>query len=463
MKRTNLLLVVILLAGLTSISAASAPEPLWQKTYGEGWNGTLISLLEPPDGYLLVGSEHRETTGMEELHLVWTDDRGSAVKEISSPFGIGGVGGANMASLTSDQGIIAVGQTRSVTAGDEDVCLLRLKADGTTLWSRSYTIGSGVDIGYAVRPATDGGFMVAGTTTSQSGGTPGLLLLKVDDAGGQLWHRTHSLGANRLSVHDLHATPDGGYLLVGSTDADHRGSLDILLVKLTASGTREWQQTYSFGARLAIGYTLEPSPDGGYMILGGVEGSASSEAVMLRVDTSGREVRRSFLALDRASVRAYDLVSVTGSGFVVVGETDTSGSPRLFVAGVDRTGRELWNGTYAIGTGADRGLAVTEGGDGYVVAGEAAPSRSGPSDLFLAAIPRPTIAPNMTAVETVNATPHVTATANATVPKTPIVTPTSIASPSTSAPDPTRSPLGATLVVLALGLASLLAAVRSAR
>ena len=299
------ILLALLLAG--SVAAADAnntsatnqtPPAAWERTYGGLANESLLSLLgETGGGYLLVGSSAGNGTG-EELYLVRTDANGTPVREQRLPFGPGGAGSPVMADRTADGGVVVVGGSGAAGPSGEDVALLRLGADGRQLWSRSYAVGSGRDVGDAVRPATDGGYLVAGTTDSPSGGAPQLLLLKVGEDGGEVWHRVVSLGAGILLVGDLRATSDGGYLVIGSTDADHAGSLDMLLVKVSSGGNREWQRTYSFGAERAYGDTLEPSPDGGWLLLGDTEGTGtpSHAAVLVKVDTAGNEQWRKRLA-----------------------------------------------------------------------------------------------------------------------------------------------------------------------
>ena len=451
--------------GVATPAASPTAELLWQTTYDGSASSSLLALLPGPEGgYLLVGTSTGTAGGNGELTLVRTDGSGAHLRSSRLPFGLSGSGRANAASLTRDGGVAAVGSTRSVAAGDEDVFLLRLRADGTSLWGRSYAIGSGIDVGDAVVPATDGGLFVAGTTASPTGGTTGLLLLKVDEAGGQVWHRVHSLGASRLIVHDLQATSDGGYLLVGSTDANHPGSLDVLLMKFTAGGSREWQQTFAAGSGSAVGYALEPSPDGGYVLLGAVEGSGtpSPAVVLIGTDTAGRERWRTRLAVGNATpTRGFDLGAVGDRGYLVVGETGASAATRSFAALVDRSGRELWNRTYSVGEATDGARALTVAGAGrYVVAGNAASSADGSSRLYLVAVSPSSAAPNTTtnATRTANATP--TFTANTTPAVTATGTPVETAPAETTGSVPTRAPLGIVPALASLAAVGLRTAFR---
>ncbi|MEN6341223.1 MAG: hypothetical protein ABFC89_01550 [Methanospirillum sp.] len=440
-------------ANNTTPAANQTPPAAWERTYGGLSNETLLSLLgSSGGGYQLVGSSDGNGTDTE-LYLVWTDANGTPLSDARMPFGTGG--SPIVADRTADGGTIVVGGVQSAGPTGEDVALARLGPDGRRLWSRSYAIGNGRDVGYAVRPATDGGYFVAGTAESPSGGAPDLLLMKVGEDGGEVWHRALPLGAETLFVRDLLATPDGGYLVVGSTDANHAGSLDILLVKVSSGGNREWQRTYASGAETAFGYAIQPSPDGGWLLLGGVEGAAPSHAaVLVKVDTAGNEQWRKRLTVGGASTWGYALAPA-GDGYAVAGAVGAPEGTRSYAARFDRSGNEVWNRTFAIGNGPSRALAVIAAlQDRLVVGGEASRTTDGRFDLYLSSVVRPTVAPNATATVTPNLTANITATPNAT----PTTNATSI--PTTAAPATTRAAPAPALCLIAVAGIALTAALR---
>ncbi len=443
----------------TTPAANQTPPVVWERTYGGLANETLLSLLATTDGgYLLVGSSEGNGTG-EELYLVGTDANGTPLFETRMPFGTGGAGSPIAADRTADGGTIVVGGIDSAGPTGVDVALVRLGPDGRQRWSRSYAIGSGRDIGTAVRTATDGGYLVAGTTDSPSGGAPEILLLKVGEDGGEVWHRPLSLGAATLFVDDLVATPDGGYLVVGSTDANHAGSSDMLLVKVSSGGNREWQRTYSFGAEEAFGHTLDPSPDGGWLLLGDVNGAGSlpAAAVLVKVDTAGNEQWRKRIAIGGARTWGYALARAGVDGYAVAGAVEPPEGLRSYAARLDRSGVEVWNRSFAIGSGPSRALAVTAAAqDRLVVGGEASRTTDALYDLYLGSVVRPTVAPNVTPTATVNATPTSTATRNAT----PTANATGTAVPTTTAPSTTRAAPASALCLAAVAGAALIAVLR---
>lgn len=427
----------IVLALLLAVSAAAAdanatsetnatPPVAWEHTYGGLSNETLLSLIGAAGGgYLLVGDSAGGGDG-GEIYLVRADSNGTPVREARVP-----IGAANpvAASRTPENGTVVVGGSGGAGPGSADVVLARLDPDGRQLWSRSYSARGERNAAAAVRPASDGGYLVAGTTELPSGGSPGLLLLKVGEDGGEAWHRSLSLGGSVLVVSDLVATPDGGYLVVGSTGGGRAALLDILLVKVSSGGNREWQRTYSFGAETASGQTLAPASDGGWLLLGGVGGAGSHAAVLVKVDTAGNEQWRKRLSAGGARTWGYALAPAGSGGYAVAGAVAAREGTRSYVAVLDRAGSEAWNRSFAIGNGPSRALAVTAPDDTrLVVAGAASRTPDALYDLYLASVVPPTVAPNATA------TVHVTATVTATT--TPGETPTANATSTSTTPLP---------------------------
>jgi hypothetical protein len=62
-------------------------------------------------------------------------------------------------------------------------------------------------------------------------------------------------------------TGDGGYAIAGTTSSFGVGSADFWLIKTDASGNVEWNQTYG-GAGADFAYSMVQTSDGGYVMAG---------------------------------------------------------------------------------------------------------------------------------------------------------------------------------------------------
>lgn len=139
------------------------------------------------------------------------------------------------------------------------------------------------DRAWAVQMTTDGGVIMAGeiTEVDPSTGWRNALVVKFRPSGAVQWQR--SLGGSLDDkAYEIRQTPDGGYILAGSTssiDGDvsgHHGGGDAWVVKLTASGTIDWQRCLG-GTGGEIAYAISPTTDGGYILAGGTVASNNGD------------------------------------------------------------------------------------------------------------------------------------------------------------------------------------------
>ncbi|MBN2409208.1 MAG: hypothetical protein JXE07_05675 [Candidatus Aminicenantes bacterium] len=85
---------------------------------------------------------------------------------------------------TSDGGYVAVGTTPYFTIRDDEICVLKLTADGVIEWALAYGGERYDDIGLDIEPLEDGKYCVAGITRSFGAGESDILILNIDAGGG---------------------------------------------------------------------------------------------------------------------------------------------------------------------------------------------------------------------------------------------------------------------------------------
>jgi hypothetical protein len=202
------------------------------------------------------------------------------------------------ARVTPDQGAILGGTSRSgvgraksePSRGGADFWLLKLSRTLARSWDHRFG-GSGLDSLVSVRRTPDGGYLLAGSTTSPadgdltepSRGGADYWLVKVNSVGGLQWqHRYGGPGDDWLAA--ARPTPDGGYVLAGTTSSAaggelseaSRGRRDVWVVKVSSSGVLQWQHRYG-GPGNEYAATLENDPDGGYLIGASTTSPAAGE------------------------------------------------------------------------------------------------------------------------------------------------------------------------------------------
>jgi hypothetical protein len=247
---------------------------LWSRTYGGSQGEWVGSVLVTPDGGLLLGGSTKSfgAGGTRDIYLLRLNAAGDVVW--SRTYGGSDTDESAIAIPTSDGGLLLAGWIRSTSPefADSDTLLVKLDAFGNIQWGRRYDLYQCNPYGYAscegsdsVVQTSDGNFVIGQNyfyTDYRTGATNSYgLLLKVDSSGDVLnfWKLTDEVA--KFWLNDLSVTADGGVLIWGST------ATGGLLARLDASGTATWKRGYSFpqdsGASV-IGKT----PDGGFLLLG---------------------------------------------------------------------------------------------------------------------------------------------------------------------------------------------------
>jgi hypothetical protein len=214
---------------------------------------------------------------------------------------------------TSDGGYIVTGSTESFGAGDYDLWVLKLNAQGDIIWQKTYG-GQGGDYPGAIRQTKDGGYVVAGTTSSFGEGSYDLWILKLDQDGTVIWDKTYG-GKNEESEYfryiPIEQTSEGGFIVAGSTKSFGAGDDDFWVLKLDADGSIVWQKTYGTSSE-EYPTSIREMPHGGYRLTGATDflGSKEDEWILV-LDSKGNIV--GFKSTGHGKLTVFD-TSVVSKG-----------------------------------------------------------------------------------------------------------------------------------------------------
>jgi hypothetical protein len=258
----------------------------WNQTYGgNNYEDVFAFLIQTPDGgFALAGTTSSFGAGFYDIWLVKTDANG--VAQWNQTYG-----GSNSESVsaliqTLDGGLALAGSTASFGAGFSDMWLVKTDANGVVQWNQTYG-GNGNDGARALLQTPDGGFALAGSTSSFGAGYSDIWLVKTDENGVAQWNQTYGGNYNDFAS-ALLQTPDGGLALAGSTSSFAAGSVDMWLVKTDANGVAQWNQTYG-GDGDDLAYALLQTPDGGFALAGSTSSFAAGlwDMWLVKTDANG--------------------------------------------------------------------------------------------------------------------------------------------------------------------------------
>lgn len=235
----------------------------WNKTYGGIKNDVTWSVVQTSDGgYLMAGSTDSFGAGFDDVWLVKTDASGNM--QWNKTYGGGLDEAAYSVIQTSDGGYAMVGYTASSGAGSSDFWLIKTDASGNIEWSRTYG-GSSWDCAQSVIQTSDGGYAIAGQTRSFGVGGDAWLI-KTDASGRALWNKTYG-GTGIERAYSVVQSDDGGYAMAGFTTSFGLGKEDFWLVKTDADGSMLWNETFG-GTNSDVARCLVQTSEGQYLVSG---------------------------------------------------------------------------------------------------------------------------------------------------------------------------------------------------
>jgi hypothetical protein len=262
----------------------------WTKTFGGAGGESGSSVQQTNDGgYIIAGSTFSSGNGDEDVYLTKTD--GSGNEQWTKTFGGTDWDVGSSVQQTTDGGYIIAGSTSSFGNGGPDVYLIKTDGNGDSLWTKTFG-GANYDVGSSVQQTSDGGYIICGCTNS-FGGLPDcyLYIIKTDENGDLLWTKT--LGGTDWDDDDkgnsIQQTTDGGYIITGWINRSvFSDGYDVFLIKTDGSGNEQWTKTFG-GTENDSGNSVQQTTDGGYIICGYTEsfGNGGEDVYLIKTDQNG--------------------------------------------------------------------------------------------------------------------------------------------------------------------------------
>ena len=212
----------------------------WDQTYGEFFDDSTYSVIQTGDGGFVLAGFTSNSRGGGDAWLVKTDKYG--FMKWNQTYGDGWFNDARSVIQTMDDGFVLVGSTLSFGANNFDGFLVKTDANGVMQWNQTYG-GLGRDKSFSVIQTMDGGFALAGYTTSSGVGDENCWLVKTDASGTIEWTQTYG-GAGEERANAIIQTGDGGFILIGHTTSFDAVISDAWLVKTDSHGEMEWNKLY---------------------------------------------------------------------------------------------------------------------------------------------------------------------------------------------------------------------------
>ncbi len=364
-KNSHLVILMMMLFADVTVNAQST----FQKSIGGSASDYAANLSPTADnGFILVGTTSSFGAGGADIYLIklnadgdtlWTRTYGGANDEYGSSV-----------TQTSDGGYIISGNTKSFGVAGKDAYLIKTDMNGNVLWSKTYG-STGNDYGNKVLQTTDGGYIVAGTTESVGNGNYNVYLIKTNSDGDTLWTKSYG-GSLEDDGNFIQQTSDGGFILVGTTFSFGSGGYDIYVIKTNESGDTTWTKTYG-GTIDDYGFSVKQIAGGDYLVTGTTNsfGAGSFDCYLMQLNPIGGVVWIKTYG-GTGWDNGYSILQTTDNGFLVLGQSFSFGiASDIYLIKTDEVGDTLWTRTYG-GSGYEFESCILQTTDGgYLIsAGE---------------------------------------------------------------------------------------------
>ncbi len=228
---------------------------------------------------------------------------------------------------------------------------LRLDSAGDTLWSKVHFTDETIVwlAGPRIEETEDGQYLIAGIIRSPETGDDNGLLLKFSPEGDIIWQKNYG-GAGKDGFFSYRKTSDGGYILGGfSRSLDPTG--DFYLVKVDSEGEMEWE-THLGGPGYQDGYSVDFTPDGGYVIAGrGGVPPFNIDIAAAKCDAQGNPLWSKIYGGPYNNDASHDLVCLQDGTILLSGGMSNGGSQisqnrDAFLIKLNQEGSVLWEKIY---------------------------------------------------------------------------------------------------------------------
>lgn len=307
------------------------PQIEWQNTIGGNSQDYLYSMAKSADGgYLLGGTSYSDSSGDKSENSL----------------------------------------------GDFDYWVVKINSLGEIEWENTIG-GNKAETLWSVAQTSDGGFILGGTSESDVSGdktdpaaASDYWVVKLDIFGNIEWQKTIG-GDYSDNIFAIKQTSDGGYILGGSSNSnisgdkteDSKGIFDFWIVKLSTTGTVEWDKTVG-GDDFDIAQTIIQSSDGGYVVGGysesGISGDKSENPIgftdywVFKLSATGElEWENTIGGTGYESI--YSIIETAEGGYILAGPSDSnisgdktedSQGTDYWIVKLNSAGQVEWDNTY---------------------------------------------------------------------------------------------------------------------
>jgi hypothetical protein len=289
---------------------------------------------------------------------------------------IGGTGQDHARTVEAlSDGYLIAGSSTSFSAQTSDIYLFKVDLLGNVKWSKLIGGLGSEEITTSVRTA-DKHFILAGYSTSYTGtgmDADNIIVLKVDSLGNILWSKIYG-GMQTDRVLTVREAANQDILLSGYTQSIGAGGKDMLLVRLSSSGTLKWFNAYGSTDDETANSLCELG-NGDIVLTGSTtaSGGGAQQIVGLKTDANGTLIWQHLYNPSLYSTQmarwGSDVIALSDQNILFAGQLGNGsiGDAEPFQMETDTSGQVIWIHSYTINSGPCGANRVMETSTGFAM------------------------------------------------------------------------------------------------
>ena len=227
-------------------------------------------------------------------------------------------------SQCTDGGFLLAGYTFSESEGGADILLIKTDSEGNLLWEKKFG-GSGCEYANCVKEDSAGNIFLAGFTTSFGNGNEDFYVIKTDSIGNIIWQKNY--GSEETDIAEKFIFTENDELIIaGFTEKTADYQDDMFLIKINTEGDTLWTKTkMSLNSQFAK--DIIHAEDDEYLVLGSsgsfsAQGWGNRQVITFKIDADGND--SSFKTYGESSLQNWGnaVTKADSDNYIIVGTAD---------------------------------------------------------------------------------------------------------------------------------------------
>ena len=212
----------------------TAGDVLWEKSFGGPLDDEPSDIIETGNAeFCIAATTTSFGAGSRDMYLIWINQSGNLIRQ--KTFGGSDMDGSSALLEMDNNQLMLYGYTRNFGAMGRDLYLMKITAEGDSLWSKRYG-GVGYEASQGFAQTRTGGFIMNGHSSS-SDVHHDMYAVEVDSNGNVLWENNYG-GPAHDGGEDLLINEEGNYVFMARTMSFGNGNRNIYVVTTDLNGNQ---------------------------------------------------------------------------------------------------------------------------------------------------------------------------------------------------------------------------------